>query len=64
MGSIFLNQHNKKADNKSYQLFYGAGDGLQLEPESDIYLNIQKELVHSSTVIFNIKNILKYSNIN
>ena len=26
VGSICPNQHNKKADNKSYQLFYGAGD--------------------------------------
>lgn len=38
----------------------GTGDGLQLEPKTDIYLDILKELTHSSTVIFDIKTILKY----
>ena len=42
----------------------GAGDGTQLEPSPNIYLEIIKELVHSSTIIFNVKTILKYSNIN
>ena len=43
---------------------HGAGDGSQLEPSSSIYLEIIKELAHSSTIIFDIKNILKYSNTN
>ena len=41
-----------------------AGDGIQLEPKTNIYLEIVKELVHSSTMIFNIKTVLKYSNPN
>ena len=52
---------NKKPRNKSHWAFYGAGDGSQLEPSPNIYLEIIKELVHSSTVIFDIKTILKYS---
>ena len=55
---------NKKDNNKMSLSFYGAGDGLQLEPSPNIYLEIIKEIVHSYTVIFDIKNILKYSNIN
>ena len=63
-GFSFANQHNKKHDNKCYRVFYGAGDGLQLEPEPNIYSEIIKELVHSSTVIFDIKTVLKYLNTN
>ena len=31
-----------------------------LEPSPNIYLEITKELVHSSTVIFDIKTVLKF----
>ena len=54
----------KKTITKCHCLFYGAGDGLQLEPEPNIYSEIIKELVHSSTVIFDIKTVLKYLNTN
>ena len=49
---------NKKKTSKEV-FFYGAGDGTELKPENNIYLDILKELTHSSTVIFDIKSILK-----
>ena len=55
---------NKKPRNKSHWAFYGADDRFQLEPSPNIYLEIIKELVPSSTVVFDIKTILQYSNTN
>ena len=57
-------QYDNKKDLFRGLIFYGADDGLQLEPAPNIYLEIIKELVHSSTVVFDIKTILQYSNTN
>ena len=63
-GVLHKTLQNKKPRNKSHWAFYEADDKLPLEPSPNIYLEIIKELVPSSTVVFDIKTILQYSNTN
>ena len=56
---VTFHEHTKKDPHPEGLNVNGAGDGLQLGPKTDIYLDILKELTHSSTVIFDIKSILK-----
>ena len=56
VGSIFLNQHNKKADNKSYQLFYGAGNVVVLETISHLLKVVKSE--EYQWVEFNLQKLI------
>ena len=59
--SLSLAMTNKKPRNKSFWVFYGAGDGSQLEPSPDIYLDILKNINGLSDMMLNIKSILKFT---
>ena len=49
---------NKKADNKSHLLFYGASDGINFEPGVNYIVKLAHFCLHDEDTIEQIKSFL------